>query len=141
MEPAYWEEYSGVSVSSALVAGVVSIVSLSAMLFIFPSGNISVSSFSLDDRKWASGKMAEAAAAVAEGASASKIAAYMVTSLSNVTVWSVAPFLALLFISLLLFFSVPVFFSVNIFLFQRVVNKINPLMGEFPMKMSYFKIK
>ena len=43
-----------------------SIVSLSAIFFIFPFENSSVSSFSPDDRKWASGAILEAAAAAVE---------------------------------------------------------------------------
>ena len=87
MEPAYWEEYSGVSVSSALVAGVVSIVSLSAMLFIFPSGNISVSSFSLDDSKCSPRAMVTtAAASVAAEVTAAKTLSSWVDSFSRVMV-------------------------------------------------------
>ena len=82
MEPESWYSASGVSDSCALGEGVVSIVSLSAMLFMFPLENISVSSFSPNDRKWASGAMAEAAlTAVAEVAvveTEEKTAAYRV---------------------------------------------------------------
>ena len=63
----------GVSLSGALGSGVVLIVSLSAMLFMFPSKNSSVFSFIPDDRKWASGEMSEGAVVkVAEGAATKK---------------------------------------------------------------------
>ena len=70
------------------------------MLFMFSFENIPVSSFSLDDRKWASRAMAEAAAKMLESGAA---------SLSRVTSQPVASFATLLFISLLLCFSVPGF--------------------------------
>ena len=52
-------------------------MSLSVMFFMFLFENISVSSFILDDRKWASGAMLEVAVAaveVAEGAATEKTA-------------------------------------------------------------------
>ena len=116
MDAASWAAPSGVSASEALGSGLVSIVSLSAMFFIFPFENISVSSFSPDDRKWESGAMvkaavsaAEAAAEVAAGAAAAKTAASGVDSFSRVTGQSVASSAASSFISLLLCFSVTVF--------------------------------
>ena len=72
----------GASASGAFGSGVVSIVSLSSMLFMFPFENISVSIFSPDDRKKESGAMAEVAAA--------KTAASGVVLLLRVTGWSVA---------------------------------------------------
>ena len=54
----------------------------SAMFFIFPFKNSLVSSFSPDDREWASGAMS---AALATGAATKKTAASGVASLSRVT--------------------------------------------------------
>ena len=73
-----------VSASGELVAGVVLIMSLSPMFFVFPFKNISVSSSSPGDRKWASEAMAEAAAAataVPEGEAVRKTAVYELDSL------------------------------------------------------------
>ena len=50
-EPAYWDAESGVSDPGESGAGLVPIVSLSTMLFMFSFKNTSVSSFSIDDRK------------------------------------------------------------------------------------------
>ena len=72
VDPESWVAALGVSALCLSGAGVVSIVSLSAMLFMFPFENITVSSFIPDDRKWASGAMVEAAAAVAVGVVAVK---------------------------------------------------------------------
>ena len=85
-----------------------SIVSLSAMLFMFPFKNSSVFSFSPDDRKWASGAMAVAVVAAATRAAAGKTSA-KVDSLLRVTGWLVALFAVLSSTSLILCFSVPFF--------------------------------
>ena len=66
MEPASWALASGVSAPGVLGSGVVSIVSLSEIFFMFPFENISVSSFIPDDSKWVSGAVVEAAVATAE---------------------------------------------------------------------------
>ena len=65
MDPESWATVPGVSASGASGAGVVSIVSLSAMLFLFPFLNSLLYSFSPDGRKLASEAMAEASAASA----------------------------------------------------------------------------
>ena len=82
--PAYWSESLRVSVLGASGSGVASIMSFSSMFFMFPFKNISVSSFSPGDRKWASEAMAEAAAAataVPEGEAVRKTAVYELDSL------------------------------------------------------------
>ena len=91
----------GVSVSGASRAGVVSIVSLSYMLFVFPFENSSVSSFIPDDSKWESGTMAEVAT--------EKTPVSGLDSLFRVTGWPVVSFAASLFILLILCFRVQVF--------------------------------
>ena len=55
-----WAAASKVSASGASEAGVVFIVPLLDMFFLFPFENNSVSSFIPNDRKWESGDMAEA---------------------------------------------------------------------------------
>ena len=107
MEPSSWEAALGVSALGESGAEVVSIVYLSSMFFMFPFENNSVFIFSPDDRKWASGAMAEAASVV--GAVAKKMASSGVDSLSRVAGRLVASSAAPLFISLLLCFSDPVF--------------------------------
>ena len=81
-----------VSELGALGEGVMSIVSLSAMLFMFDFGNSSVSRFSPYDSKWTSGAMSEmeVAVAVAVAVAAVTVAASGVDSLSRVVVFSVA---------------------------------------------------
>ena len=109
VDPESWVAALGVSALCLSGAGVVSIVSLSAMLFMFPFENITVSSFIPDDRKWASGAIADAAAEVVEGVATKKTAASGVDSFLGVTGWLVASFASSLFISLLFSFGVPVF--------------------------------
>ena len=109
VESESWAQALGVSAYCDLGSGVVYIVSLSAILFMFPFENISVSSFSPYDRKWASGPMAKTVAVVATGAVGAKTAAYGAASLSRVTGLLVAFSLDLSFIFLLLCFSVPFF--------------------------------
>ena len=96
----------GVSALVLLVEVVVLIVSLSSMFFMLPFENISVTSFSPDDRKWEFWEMAEAkgaaAAAVAAGSMVAKTVASGVASLSRVTVQLVASFAMSSFISLIL---------------------------------------
>ena len=92
------------------------------MLFMFLFQNISVSSFSPDDRKWASGAMAEVTAAVEAVAAVAKTAESGVDSLLRVAGRLVALFTSLSFIFLLFCFSVLVLVSVNFFSFQQVVN-------------------
>ena len=139
-EPESWASTSGVSALGASGSGVVSIASLSAMFFMFVFENISVSSFSADDRKWVSGAMEEVATAsaaavaavaalvavvavaeVAVGAASKKVVS-KVASFSRVADQLVVPFVASSFISLLLCFSVSVFVLVSVFSFQKVVN-------------------
>ena len=79
-----------VSELGALGEGVMSIVSLSAMLFMFDFGNSSVSRFSPYDSKWTSGAMSEMEVAVAVAVAAVAVAASGVDSLSRVVVFSVA---------------------------------------------------
>ena len=81
-----------------------------------PFQNISVSSFSPDDRKWASEAMVESETAeVMTGATEVKTLVSGLSSLSRLTGWLVAPFVASFFISLLSCFCVPVFcFSYHI---------------------------
>ena len=86
MEPESWASASGVLSLGALGVRVVLIVSLSAMLFMFPFENSSVSSFIPDDRNCASGAMVKAASGVA--------------SLLRVAGRSVASFTTPLFVSL-----------------------------------------
>ena len=59
LEPEYWAAASGLSESGESGTGVMSIVPLSVMLFIILFKNISVSRFSPDDKKWASGAISE----------------------------------------------------------------------------------
>ena len=122
MEPESWAASSELSPSGASGEGVVSIVSLLAMILMLPFENISVSIFSPDDKKWSSGEMVETTAvAVAAGATEAKNMASIVASWSRVEVWLVASFAALLFILLILCFSVQVFF-INVFSFKRLIN-------------------
>ena len=110
MDPESWTSSSCVSSLGAPGTEVVLIVYLSAILFMLPFENSSVSNFIPDDRKWASGAMSEAkVATVAMGTAAAKTVAYGVDSFSRVTDFLVASFTASSFISLLLCFSVPVF--------------------------------
>ena len=147
MELEFWEASLGVSASGASGSGLVSMVSLSEMLFMFPFKNILVSSFSPDYRKWASGAMAKAEeTSVAAVELVVKTVESRVPSLLMVMGRLVESFTALSFILLLLRFSVPVFVSVNIFAFQRVVNfksiflktkKVTRWCGEIIMNLSY----
>ena len=98
------------------------IFSLSDIVFMLPFKNISVSTFSPDDRKWASGAMAEAETAVTTGAAAEKTTASGVDSLLRVKVQSILYFYLSLFISLIFCFIVTIFVSTNVFVFQRVVK-------------------
>ena len=79
-DTASWATASGVSALGILGGGLVLIVSLSDILFMFLFKNISVSSFSPDNRKWASGTMSEATAEVG----AAKMEAYGVDTFLRV---------------------------------------------------------
>ena len=101
------------------------IASLSSMLFIFPLENISVSSFNPNDRKWASGSMAEAVeteAVVVEVSVAEKSRRMWWLHCQGLLVgW----WCRLQHHSSYCFFCVlefPLSVSVNVFAFQQVVN-------------------
>ena len=106
MEPSYWEESLVVSASGESVAGVVFIISLSPMFFVFPFKTVSVSSSSPGDRKRASEEISEAVAAVEAGAVEvgeveEKTSMFGLYSLLGVMGRLVAPFATPSFISLL----------------------------------------
>ena len=115
-----WEEASAGAEVVASVAGMVSILSLLDILFVFAGENGLVCYFLPDGGIWASRTMVEAAAAaviVGEGVAPAKTVASGVDSLLRETVLLITSLRALSFMPLVFVLAFPFFASVNVFIF------------------------